>query len=306
MNENKTIGDLMNDQKRTAMRGAAVFMALLLYAAVIIYTGVHNFNLMSRTLAADQQLFGVLALFCLEGAAIFLPLAIHFWLAPGSQRMVGYVLYGLNFAIVIMNTVLDSITNKAEAIPGWLALYGMFVFPATPVIIGIGVAFMFLLDPSKKIHDAAESAKAAAIDATALRMRESAKDADVNAMVTNAALTNLLDIVGSTLNQRGTRALPAAQAEPEPAERPARVRPAKSDVIDEPVPTRPATVQMAAEPEVKARPAQPTAATVMSDFIDLSPAERAKILAYLQGDKADADSGAGEVVDASRGGAAPL
>jgi hypothetical protein len=311
MNENKTIGDLMNDQKRAAMKGASVFMAVVLYAAVIVYTGVHNFNLASRTVAEDQQLFAILALMCLEGGAIFLPLAIHFWLAPGSQRMVGYVLYGLNFAIVIMNTVLDAITNKAETIPAWLTIYGTFIFPATPVIIGIGVAFMFLLDPSKKIHDAAESAKAAAIDATALRMRESAQDADVNAMVTNAAMRNLMDIVGGTLNQRGTRALPAAQTEPapEPDEQPAparQARPAKAEVVDAP-PARQPAVQMAAQPEVKARAAQPTAASVMSDFIDLTPAERAKIMAYLQNDKADTGADVTEDADgAGEGGENPL
>ncbi len=290
-NEKKvvTIGDLMHTQKRDAMRATAIFMAVLLYAAVLIYTGVHNYNLATRTLPADQQVFGLIALICLEGGAIFLPLATHFWLAPGPQRMVGYVLYGTNFGIVIMNTIVDAITNKATAAPEWLTVYATYIFPATPILIGIGVAFMFLLDPSKKLHDAEASAKAAAIDAQALHMREAASGREVNAIAQSAAIRDLLTIVGNTLGSNQANALPA-----------------KSDVIDEPVPTRPATVQMAAQPEVNASPTQPTAMSVMSDFANLSPDERAKIMAYLQGGRDGAADGVGRPDSASRGDAAPL
>lgn len=115
-----TMGELMRDQRRTAVKSAAVFMAVVLYGAVLIYTGVHNFNLISRTVAADQQLFALIALLCLEGASIFLPIAIHFWFAPGPQRMVGYLLYATNLTIVIINTILDTINNRADVMPEWL------------------------------------------------------------------------------------------------------------------------------------------------------------------------------------------
>ena len=170
-----TMGELMRSQRRDAVRAASMFMAVVLYGAVLIYTGVHNFNLISRTVAPDQQLFAITALLCLEGASIFLPLAIHFWLAPGPQRMVGYLLYAANFAIVIVNTVLDAMTNRSTTIPDWLRLYAIFFLPATPIVIGIGIAFIFLLDPSKKIHDARAAAQAASMDAMALHMREAAE-----------------------------------------------------------------------------------------------------------------------------------
>jgi uncharacterized membrane protein required for colicin V production len=134
-----TLGELMRSQRRDALRAAAMFMAVLLYAAVLIYTGVHNYNLMSRTVPADQQLFAITALLCLEGAAIFLPLSIHFWLAPGAQRMVGYVLYAANFTIVIFNTILDAITQRSQTMPEWLEMYATFILPATPILVGLGV-----------------------------------------------------------------------------------------------------------------------------------------------------------------------
>lgn len=186
-----TLGELMRSQRRDALRAASMFMAVLLYAAVLIYTGVHNYNLMSRTVPADQQLFAITALLCLEGASIFLPIAIHFWLAPGSQRMVGYVLYGTNFAIVILNTILDAITHRTQTVPEWLVMYATFILPATPILIGLGVSFMFLLDPSKKIHDARAAAQAASVDAMAIHMREAANRPDVNEAIQMAALKDM-------------------------------------------------------------------------------------------------------------------
>jgi len=192
----------MRSQRRDAVRGASMFMAIVLYGAVLLYTGVHNFNLISRTVAPDQQLFAITALLCLEGASIFLPLAIHFWLAPGSQRMVGYVLYATNFAIVITNTVLDAMTNRSASIPDWLRLYATFVLPATPIIIGVGIAFIFLLDPSKKIHDARAAAQAASMDAMALHMREAADRPEVNAAIHNAAVKDMHE---ATIRVTGAR-----------------------------------------------------------------------------------------------------
>ena len=208
-----TMGELMRSQRRDAVRAASMFMAVVLYGAVLIYTGVHNFNLISRTVAPDQQLFAITALLCLEGASVFLPLAIHFWLAPGPQRMVGYVLYAANFTIVIVNTILDAMTNRSTTIPDWLRLYAVFFLPATPIVIGVGIAFIFLLDPSKKIHDARAAAQAASMDAMALHMREAADRPDVNAAIHEAAVKDMYE---ATVRVTGARVpkLPAPASTP--------------------------------------------------------------------------------------------
>lgn len=208
-----TLGELMRSQRRDALRATSMFMAVLLYAAVLIYTGVHNYNLMARTVPADQQLFAITALLCLEGAAIFLPIAIHFWLAPGPQRMVGYVLYGANFAIVIMNTILDAITNRSQGVPEWLTMYATFILPATPILVGLGVSFMFLLDPSKKIHDARAAAQAASVDAMAIHMREAANRPDVNEAIQMAALKDMQETAVRVTGVQ-LRELPAPAAAP--------------------------------------------------------------------------------------------
>jgi hypothetical protein len=203
-NTGMTLGELMQAQRRDAVRAFAVFLAVVLYAAVLVYTGVHNFNLLSRTVPPDQRFFAAIALLCLEGAAVFLPLAIHFWLAPGPQRLVGYILYGLNFAVVMVNTVLDAFTQRAEQLPDWLQLYAAFVLPGTPVFIGVGIAFLFLLDPSKKLHDARAAVQAASMDALALHMREAANRPDINAALRQAALK---DVQAATSQVTGVRVL---------------------------------------------------------------------------------------------------
>jgi hypothetical protein len=206
-----TLGELMRAQRRDAVKAAAMFMAFVLYGAVLLYTGVHNFNLISHTVAADQQLFAITALLCLEGASIFLPVAIHFWFAPGPQRMVGYLLYAVNFTIVIMNTILDAINNRADVMPDWLRMYATFFLPATPVVIGVGIAFIFLLDPSKKIHDARAAAEAASMDAMALHMREAANRDDVNEAIQIAAIKDMQEATGRITGVRPPE-LPAPAA----------------------------------------------------------------------------------------------
>ncbi len=222
-----TLGELMRSQRREAVRAASMFMAVVLYAAVLIYTGVHNFNLISRTVAADQQMFAITALLCLEGASIFLPLAIHFWFAPGPQRMVGYLLYGTNFTIVIMNTILDAINNRADAMPDWLRMYATYFLPATPIVIGVGIAFIFLLDPSKKIHDARAAAEAASMDAMALHMREAANRNDVNEAIQAAAVKDIQEAASRITGIRPAEALPA----PKRARLPAPRKPRPTEVV---------------------------------------------------------------------------
>lgn len=181
MNRNQSLGEIMQSQKRNAMKGVALVLALALYAAGIVYTGVHNFNLLSKGLGQDQQLFAGVALLCLEGGAVFLPLAIHFWLAPGGQRTVGYILYGANFFIVVLNTIADYMTHNATTLPGWLGVYAMFVIPATPIMIMVGIAAMFVLDPSKQAHDITSAVLAARQKAVAQAMIDAANRPEINA-----------------------------------------------------------------------------------------------------------------------------
>ena len=218
-NQNKTtVGRIMERNKRDAIKAMSVFMAFVLYGAVLIYTGVHNFNLISRTVPPDQQLFAITALLCLEGAAVFLPMAIHFWFAPGTQRAVGYVLYATNFTIVIMNTIVDAITNRQATIPDWLSIYATFILPATPVVIGVGIAFIFLLDPSKKVHDAEMAVKAAQTDAMAVSMAAEADSPEVNRRVRVDARSRVHGLIGVTEDDinNAPKQLPAPASTEEP------------------------------------------------------------------------------------------
>jgi hypothetical protein len=122
------------------------------------------------------------------------------------------MLYGINFAIVITNTILDAITIRAEVMPEWLRLYAMFILPTTPIVIGVGIAFIFLLDPSKKIHDARAAAAAASMDAMAIHMREAANRNDVNEAIQVAAARDMRE---ATIRVTGAKVpqLPAPRSQ---------------------------------------------------------------------------------------------
>jgi hypothetical protein len=147
-------------------------------------------------------------------------LAIHFWLAPGPQRLVGYILYAVNFTIVIMNTILDAINNRADAMPEWLRMYATYFLPATPIVIGVGIAFIFLLDPSKKVHDARAAAEAASMDAMALHMREAANRDDVNEAIQLAAVKDMQEATSRVTGLRPTDLPSGRKALKSPASKP--------------------------------------------------------------------------------------
>lgn len=199
MQEKTTVGHLMASNSRDSMKSLAVVFAVILYAAVIVYTGIHNYNLFRATLPEDQQMFALISLACLEGAAVFLPLAIHFWLSPGVQRNIGYLFYVVNFAIVIANAVLDSTLNKHGEMPQWLNLYGSLIAPATPVLIGVCIALLFLTDPSKQAHDVKVTARAAAIKAHSIRLRDHLQGEDVEAIVDESASRDAKQLTGHLL-----------------------------------------------------------------------------------------------------------
>jgi hypothetical protein len=117
--------------------------------------------------------------------------------------------------VVILNTILDAITNRSEAVPDWLQLYAMFILPATPIIVGVGIAFIFLLDPSKKIHDARAAAHAASMDALALQMREAANRPDINQAIQLAAVKDMQE---AAVRVTGVRIV-----EPTPPKLPAKI-----------------------------------------------------------------------------------
>jgi hypothetical protein len=219
-----TVGDLMGEAKRRAFKGLAVFAGIMVYAGMLVYAGVHNYSLFVRGLREDLVIFALLGLFTLELSAVGLPLAIHFWTAPGVHRIAALVFYFADLALLAGNAILDFHLNAGEALTQPMRLYLDFIAPATPLIVGLMWSVLFILDPANRLRDMEMELAAAARSALATRIAEAAKAADVNAIVEEAARAMALDLVARAV---GRPILPAPKhsvngAVPEPDDEGAR------------------------------------------------------------------------------------
>jgi hypothetical protein len=200
-----TVGDLMSESRRQAFKGLAIFVGLVVYAGMLVYAGVHNYSLFVRGLREDLVIFALLGLFTLELSAVGLPLAIHFWTAPGVHRIAALIFYLSDLALLAGNAVLDFRLNAGLALTEPLRLYLDFVAPATPLLVGLMWSLLFILDPANRLRDVEMEMAAASRAALATRIAEAAKAADVNAIVEEAAQAMARDLVARAVG----RPLPA-------------------------------------------------------------------------------------------------
>lgn len=196
----------MQDHGRGALRGFAVALSLIVYAAALIYAGVRSYDLFARTLPPDMLSLAMLGIVALEVTALALPLAIHFWTSPGQQRMIGFGFYGLDLALIIANSILDAAQNSGAILPGFMQGYGVFAVPGLPVFCMIGWALIWMTDPTTREHDMKAAVRAATREALFGRIIEETAHADITAEVQEAARLQAREIVGETL-ARAPRAL---------------------------------------------------------------------------------------------------
>jgi hypothetical protein len=196
-----TVGDLMSESRRRAFKALAIFVGLAVYAGMLVYAGVHNYSLFVRGLREDLVIFALLGLFTLELSAVGLPLAIHFWTAPGVHRIAALAFYFVDLALLAGNAVLDFRLNAGLALTEPLRLYLDFIAPATPLVVGLMWSVLFILDPNNRIRDLEMELAAAARSALATRIAEAAKAADVNQIVEEAARAMARDLVARAVGR---------------------------------------------------------------------------------------------------------
>jgi hypothetical protein len=196
-----TVGDLMGEAKRRAFKALAIFVGIAVYAGMLLYAGVHNYSLFTRGLREDLVIFALLGLFTLELSAIGLPLAIHFWTAPGVHRVAALVFYFVDLLLLAGNAILDFRLNADLALTEPLRLYLDFIAPATPLVVGLMWSVLFILDPANRLRDMEMELASAARSALATRIAEAAKAADVNAIVEEAARAMARDLVARAVGR---------------------------------------------------------------------------------------------------------
>lgn len=193
------IKSAMQEHGRAALRGFAVTLSLIVYAAALVYAGVRSYDLFARTLPADMLALAMLGIVALEVTALGLPLAIHFWTSPGQQRMIAFCFYGLDLALIIANSILDAAHNAGTILPGFMQWYGVFAVPGLPVFCMIGWALIWMTDPTTREHDMREAVRAATREALFGRIIEETAATDITEDVQAAARLQVREIVGETL-----------------------------------------------------------------------------------------------------------
>lgn len=203
-----TIKTSMQEHGRGALRGFAVALSLIVYAAALVYAGVRSYDLFARTLPPDMLALALLGIVALEVTALGLPLAIHFWTSPGQQRLIAFGFYGLDLALIIANSILDAAQNAGTLLPEFMRGYGVYAVPGLPVFCMIGWALIWLTDQSTREHDMRAAVRAATREALFGRIIEETAATDITEEVQAAARAQVREIVGETL-ARAPRALPA-------------------------------------------------------------------------------------------------
>lgn len=146
------MADFLADSKKSAVKSAVLFTFAAFLMIGVIYTGLHNYNLFSRTVKAGQEVFALIPVILIEGSVVAFIVAGYVWFAGGTQKLVATVSGWALFLIIGINTLIDSLMTSGgdSALPQWLHLYSTFVMYAVPVAIMAIIKLLFDLDPSKR------------------------------------------------------------------------------------------------------------------------------------------------------------
>lgn len=199
------VSTAMKENSRRALKGLAVFLSLIVYLAGLIYAGVRSYSLFAQTVEASLLPLALLGIVALEVSALALPLAVHYWTAPGAQRLAAIGFYMFDLALIVGNSILDAAHHSGTLVPGFMLAYGTYAVPALPVMCMVGWALLWALDPASREHDMVETVRAATHEALMSQIVEAAKSVDITEAVTQAAGEAARALVGETLGRAPRR-----------------------------------------------------------------------------------------------------
>ena len=196
------VGDFLQEAKSRALRGLVMLLGVLVYAGMLLWTGVHNYNLLTQGVPDGMLLWAVIGVIALELNAVALPLALHNWTFAATHRLAAALFYVLDLALLFLNVALDyGLVAGTGVAYNWLALYRQFMVPATPIYAGIVWGVLWMLDPEARRKTTVEELRASTQEVLARRLAEAAKSADVEQMVQDAARRLVQDVVGQSLGR---------------------------------------------------------------------------------------------------------
>lgn len=193
-NQQPTMGEFMQKSNKGGAKSIVVAVLVSFLLIGVVYTGIHNFNLFSRTLGDDQKIFALIPVVLLEGGILLFLAGSFVWFAGGAQKIVATISGWLLFAIVAANTVVDSLLHSSGDMPSWLTLYSTFVMYAMPVLVMAILKLILDLDPAKRRMDMEK-----AIEFALMEGKFAAAQRAMNSEPNRAALSDYGDAYGDAL-----------------------------------------------------------------------------------------------------------
>lgn len=185
----------------------AVLVGFLLIG--VIYTGIHNYNLFSRTLGEDQKIFALIPVILLEGGILLFLAGSFVWFSGGAQKIVAQVAGWALFAVIAANTVVDSMLHSSGEMPSWLQMYASFILYGTPVACMAILKLILDLDPAKKKMDMEK-----AIEHALMEGKFAAAQRAMNSEPNRAALSDYSDAYSDALAASIRQSAPQVPAMP--------------------------------------------------------------------------------------------
>lgn len=182
-----SVGDIMQEAKLAMMKRLVMLAGIVVYIAGVVYAEVHGFSLLSKGVNPEFLIWAYLGMIALGVSALALPVALHVWTFDATQRIAALAFYGVDIALLGINSFVDFETNTGQALASWAQVYADYILPATPVLCAVGWGLLFLLDPAQKLLQIQQTLKAAMQEALAQQIIEAAKGNDVTEEVKSAA-----------------------------------------------------------------------------------------------------------------------
>lgn len=183
----ETVGDIMSEASREAVKKGVLFFSVLVYLGGIVYAEVHGLTILTKGIAPDMKIWAVLGMIAAGITAVILPLAHLTWTFEHLQRYVAMGFYVLDFAFLALNAFVDFNVNAGQTLAPWAVSYMTYILPSSPLIVAAGWALIWELDPSVKAHVLRQTLRASIQKAKANQVTQAAKHADVTKAVSNAA-----------------------------------------------------------------------------------------------------------------------
>lgn len=207
----------MNDRKAQGIRFIVIGVAALTYALAVGYGDVMFLSVVSHAFPS-----GFLAGLAIAGAlataasALLLPLALHFWLAPGTQFLVGIGYWVADILVLALNSILAYGLATGATDP-WLLTW-QELSPATPLLAVLGWGLIFLFDQSHALRHARLGLEADLAEAHAAQLADASRGADVQDIIREGAQAAARDyahhLTGVRLTAQASPAALPAQAHP--------------------------------------------------------------------------------------------